>query len=229
MSIFSKSKKLNFNNLTSENECKKEKLTGNLKDHLKFITTDIFLNENSIVIDCGANIGDITSVFSRFGCKVYCFEPTEKTFNVLQKRFKKQLNVKCFKKAVHTKNENLKFYHHELSKQNEIYWSTGNSLLQEKSNVNKDDYEIVECIDFVEFINSLVLKENQIDLIKIDIEGAEVELINYIIDSGSIDNIKQIICEVHDKKYKFLSEKTNLLRQKIIDNNLSDKINLDWK
>ena len=67
MSIFSKSKKLNFNNLTSENECKKEKLTGNLKDHLKFITTDIFLNENSIVIDCGANIGDITSVFSRFG------------------------------------------------------------------------------------------------------------------------------------------------------------------
>ena len=156
MSIFSKSKKLNFNNLTSENECKKEKLTGNLKDHLKF-------------------------------------------------------------------------YHHELSKQNEIYWSTGNSLLQEKSNVNKDDYEIVECIDFVEFINSLVSKENQIDLIKIDIEGAEVELINYIIDSGSIDNIKQIICEVHDKKYKFLSEKTNLLRQKIIDNNLSDKINLDWK
>ena len=73
------------------------------------------------------------------------------------------------------------------------------------------------------------MKENQIDLIKIDIEGAEVELINYIIDSGSIDNIKQIICEVHDKKYKFLSEKTNLLRQKIIDNNLSDKINLDWK
>ncbi len=229
MSVFSKSKKLNFNNLTTENECKKEKLTGNLRDHLKFITTDIFLNENSVVIDCGANIGDITSVFSRFGCKVYSFEPTEKTFNVLQKRFKKQLNVECFKKAVHIRNENLKFYHHEFSKQNEIYWSTGNSLLQEKSNVNEDDYEIVECIDFVEFINSLVLKENQIDLVKIDIEGAEVELINYIIDSGSINNIKQIICEVHDKKYKFLSEKTNLLRQKIIDNNLSDKINLDWK
>ena len=66
------------------------------------------------------------------------------------------------------------------------------------------------------------------NLVKIDIEGAEIEVINHIIDTGTINKIRKLICEVHDKKYKFLSENTGLLRKKIKDLNLDKKINLDW-
>ena len=58
-------KKISFTNLTSENELKKTKLNGNLKnyDETSFIIPDINLNNNSIVLDIGANIGRFTSVF----------------------------------------------------------------------------------------------------------------------------------------------------------------------
>ena len=173
----------------------------------------------------GANIGDITSIFSRMNCKVYSFEPTKETFKILKNRFSKNKNVTCYNKACWNKNEKLKFYHHEWSRHNNIHWSNGNSLLVEKKNINKNDYEETEAIDISKFIFNI---PSEIDLVKIDIEGAEIEVINHIIDTGTINKIRKLICEVHDKKYKFLSENTGLLRKKIKDLNLDKKINLDW-
>ena len=214
-----------FDHLTPKNEINKPVIQDNLKNHISFLDEDIFLNENSVIIDCGANIGDITSIFAQYGAKIYSFEPTTSTFSILQNRFSKHNNVKCLKKAVWNNNENLNFYHHELSEYNEIHWSNGNSLLKEKKNVNENDYEVVEAIDIVEFIKSL---NQNIDLIKIDIEGAEIEVLNHLIDSEVISKLSKILCEVHDKKYKFLKPDTDKLREKIKRFNLSNKINLDW-
>lgn len=215
----------NFDHLTPENEINKPKINDNLRNHISFLDEDIFLNEKSIIIDCGANIGDITSIFAQYNAQVYSFEPTASTFNILQNRFSKHNNVKCFKKAIWNKNVNIPIYHHVWSKYNEIHWSNGNSLLKGKINVNENDYEIVEAIDFVEFIKLL---NKNIDLIKIDIEGAEIEVLNYLIDSGIISKVNKILCEVHDKKYKFLKSDTDRLRKKIKVLNLSNKINLEW-
>ena len=125
------------------------------------------------MVDLGANVGRFTSIFARYGCKVHSFEPTDKTFQVLCKRFENKSNVICHKKAASVKNDMVKFYHHELSNYNPVYWSDGNSLLSSKTNVNKDDYEIVECIDFSEFIFSITQSQN-VDLVKMDVEGAEL-------------------------------------------------------
>ena len=219
------SKEINFNTLTPENEESKTKLIGNLKNYIGFLKDDIFLNQNSIVIDMGANIGDITSIFARFDCKVYSFEPTKYTFDILDKRFSKNEKIKCYNKACWIKNEKIKFYHHEWSKYNSVHWSNGNSLKEDKTNINKQDFEYVEAIDISEFINNL---ETDIDLLKIDIEGAEIEVINHLIDTGIIHKIKKIVCEVHDKKYPSFKIPTNNLRKRIFRENLTKKINLDW-
>jgi FkbM family methyltransferase len=219
------SKKINYDKLSPENEKNKSKLSNNLRKHVEFLEEDIILKENSLVIDMGANIGDITSIFSRMGCVVHSFEPTKETYGVLEKRFSKNDNVFTYNKACWNKNEKLKFYHHEWCEYNKIHWSNGNSLLVKKRNVKEDDYEEVEAIDVTEFICSL---STQIDLIKIDIEGAEIEVINHIIDSGAINKVDKIICEVHDKKYDFLKTKTMFLKKKIRDKGLQNKINLEW-
>ena len=89
------STKLNFDNLNSINESKQPRLFGNLKDYheTSFIIPDIYLNEKSIVLDVGANVGSFTSIFARYNCKVYSFEPTKVTFNILLNRFKNIKNV----------------------------------------------------------------------------------------------------------------------------------------
>ena len=218
------SKKIDFSNLTSDNENKKSKLNDNLKNHFPHLSADVFLNPNSLIIDCGANIGDISSIFNRYGATVYAFEPTEITFNLLEKRFNKQNNINCIKKAVWIENTNLKFYHHEWSSFNKIHWSNGNSLLKEKKNVSENDFEIVNAIDLSEFILSF---NKNIDLVKMDIEGSEIQFINHLIDTGAINKVNMLICEVHDRKYEFLRESTNKLKKRVFDLNLHNKIYLD--
>jgi len=123
----------------------------------------------------------------------------------------------------------MKFYHHELSRYNNVYWSDGNSLLSSKTNVLENDYELVEAIDLSEFIYEITENKNKnIDFIKMDIEGAEVELINHLIDTGAISKVNYLICETHERKNTFLEEGTNKLKQKVIDQNLSNKIYFNW-
>jgi len=219
------SKNKTFEHLTSAREKQLSKLTGNLRKLYPCLKSNIFLKENDLVIDCGANVGNITSVFNRFGCIVYSFEPTSSTFEILKKRFSNIEKIKCIQKAVGAANDIKKLYHHEWSEYNKIYWSDGNSLIYEKSNVNNNDYEEVEVIDLVEFINSL---DKEIALIKIDIEGAEIELLNHLIDTGTIHKINKIICEVHDRKYPIFKEDTDKLRYKIKHLGLEHKIDLNW-
>jgi len=221
------SKNIEFKNLTSENELNLSKLKGNLKEKCKFITPDIFLDENSIIIDVGANIGKYTSLFARYNCIVYSFEPTKKTFEVLEKRFKLKDNVICYNKACGIKNKKVNLYHHELSDYNQIYWSTGNSLLKSKTNVLENNFEIVDCINFSDFVFSKTKNKN-IDLIKMDIEGFEIDLINHLIDTNAISKINYLICETHEKKNKFLLEKTALLKQKVKNKKLNNKIYFNW-
>ena len=57
------SKKKTFEHLTSAREKQLSKLTGNLRRLYPCLKNDIFLKENDIVLDCGANVGNITSVF----------------------------------------------------------------------------------------------------------------------------------------------------------------------
>ena len=222
-------KKISFTNLTSENELKKTKLNGNLKnyDETSFIIPDINLNNNSIVLDIGANIGRFTSVFFRYGCKVYSFEPTKETFNILLNRFSGINNVVLKNNACWIKETKINLYHHELSDYNEIYWSDGNSLMKDKSNVSKNNYEQVDAIDLSKFIFDIT-KEQQIDLIKMDIEGAEVDVINYLIDTKAIDKVNYLICETHEKKNNFLLEGTNLLKDKVKKLGLDNKIYFNW-
>lgn len=224
-----KSTEISFDHLTYANELKLSKLTGNLKNYKEtnFITPNIILDDSSIVLDIGANIGRFTSIFARYGCKVYSFEPTKATFNVLINRFTGINNVILKNNACWIEEMKIKLYHHELTDYNKVYWSDGNSLMKDKSNVLKNNYEEVDAIDLSKFIFDIT-KKQPIDLIKMDIEGAEVDVINHLIDTNAIKHVNYLICETHEKKNKFLLEGTNLLKEKVKRLGLDNKIYFNW-
>lgn len=177
-----------------------------------------------IVIDCGANIGKYTNMFASLGAEVFAFEPDPNAFSVLQKSTNKKSNVHIYQKAVGVKEDKLRLYFHKENKNNPIEYSQGSSLLDYKGNVDKDNFVDVEVINLGSFINSL---SKPVKIIKIDIEGAEVDLLNNLISRNVIQNIPYVFVETHDNKIPELREGMNKIRKIIIENNLNN-IRLDW-
>ena len=49
----------------------------------------MLLDQNSLIFDIGANVGEVTRIFSKTNARVIAFEPHPNAFIKLQKKFKK--------------------------------------------------------------------------------------------------------------------------------------------
>ena len=174
----------------------------------------INLKPSDIVIDCGANVGDITSCLCKSGATVYAFEPNPFAFKVLTKRFEYNENVHCIQKGVLDRDCTMNLYLHEFAEQDMVHWSTGSSLLDFKSNIQKDKYVEVDVIDICSFILTL---KSQIKLLKIDVEGVECSILRKIILTGLNEKIDNIFVETHDHKIPELKLETDNIRKQIND------------
>lgn len=177
-----------------------------------------------IAIDCGANVGDVTEVLSEAGGTVHAFEPNPHAFKKLKKRFRGREHVICHPKAVFSNHGTTNLYLHEQSPENPVKWSTGSSLLSEKSNVNSDTSVEVELLDLAEFVKSL---GQRVKILKMDVEGVEYELLERLIESGVIHQIDHVFVETHEDQMPGLGEKAEVVRQMIEHQGLT-QINLNW-
>jgi FkbM family methyltransferase len=186
----------------------------------------IEIESGDVVIDCGANIGLVTEYFFRKGAEVYAFEPNIYAFDILNKKYETTPKVTCYQKAVSTSksDKKMKLYLHEWSGINEIKYSTGCSLMSGKVNVNEKNYLLVDVVSLCDFIESL---NKPVKVLKIDIEGSEIGLLNEMIDRNIAKDIPHIFAETHEKKIPSLREETEKLKRRIENNNLPN-INLNW-
>jgi FkbM family methyltransferase len=182
------------------------------------------LKTGDIAIDCGANIGDITWKMARNGARVYAFEPNPFVFERLFKRFNKNPNITCINKAVLDENTRVKLYFHKNSYKDEVYWSTGSSVLSFKKNIDRERYCEVDAVNLVDFIENL---KSKVGVLKIDVEGAECAIINALLDFGTYENIGTVLVETHDDKIPELREETEKVRRRISSMKL-DNFLLDW-
>jgi FkbM family methyltransferase len=143
-------------------------------------TTELFkkvVKEGNVVIDLGANIGYFTLLAARIvgsKGKVYSFEPEPKNYNYLLKNIKlnNYENVIAIQKAVSDKNEKNKLFicpyesgHHTIKQHEGI-----EAYRPDTFNKRKEFIEI-ETITLDDFFEN---QEEPIDVIKMDIEGAEM-------------------------------------------------------
>jgi len=118
-------------------------------------------NSNDIVIDGGAYDGDTIEWWSKMGVSpkiIFAFDPDEINYLNLIKKYKTEKKIKPVKKGLYNKQMKLKFHGNSGS---------AGSLIRE------DGSESIEVISI-----DLFVKKNEIssiDLIKLDIEGAELK------------------------------------------------------
>lgn len=177
-----------------------------------------------VLLDLGANVGNITSRLAKTRAIVYAFEPDPVAYRILSRRFSLIDNVICFNKGVMTEPGYLELFPCKPKYSDRIQASVGSSFLAQK---NQAEFSLgkVACVSLCEFITQLNVP---IKFIKMDIEGAEVDVLNSLIDTGVHRKVYKIAVETHDEQIESLRISTDALRKKIAANDLSEKINLGW-
>ncbi len=178
---------------------------------------------NKYFIDCGAHCGEsILMSRQRFGSYIttISFEPIPYFANELQKIYKNDSNTHILNAAVWINDDVKKFY---IS--TEI--TDGSSLLGEKINDVKDEniYIEIPCVDLSTWIKNTFTEDDYV-ILKLDIEGAEYEVLNKMIEDGSIKLINELWGEWHensinDDNIKILSEN---IQKYFKENNIELKI-----
>jgi FkbM family methyltransferase len=188
----------------------------------------IDFSPGDLVIDCGANVGDISALFAVHGAAVIAYEPNIYAYKHLQNRFLNYKNVTCFQAGVYTEDSTKKLFLHENSKQNPLKYSTGCSIIEQKNNVdtnNSIDIKLVDLSRIIKQINNSYSKG--VHVLKIDIEGAECDLIEKLMDEGLLRDIPYVFVETHEQKIPFLLEKTKKMLRRAQDLDLNN-INFNW-
>lgn len=184
----------------------------------------ICLGPDDLAIDCGANVGEMTAILARDGAIVHAFEPNPHAFAALSSRFSGEPNVICHQAAVSNHDGRMWLYLHANSSQDEVFWSNGSSLLADKPNISTDRSIEVEVIDLAEFLISLGKPAR---VLKLDIEGAEIEVMNHLIDRNCLSRAQNIFVETHEAKIPSLVAPTRALQDRLAGLGATH-VRLDW-
>jgi len=163
------------------------------------------LNNQSIIIDLGSNKGVFTKqIQALYQSQCYAIEANADLYELLLEE-----KITAFNYAVTAANGPIEFY---ISTNAEA-----SSLINNFENVWGLEKKVtVEGISFQSLLKKLHLENKVIEIVKIDIEGAELELIESLNDDD-VKNIKQITIEFHDWINKALHERTVAAIKKLIN------------
>ncbi len=140
------------------------------------------LDENSMVFDLGGYEGQWTSdIFSRYCCAIHVFEPVADFANQIADRFRRNKKIRVHNYGLANENKTVRLSVNE----------DGSSAFKDGENVI--EIKLIKALDFFARHNI-----SQIDLMKINIEGGEYELLDHLIESGFIKNIRNVQVQFHD-------------------------------
>ncbi|TAJ80672.1 MAG: FkbM family methyltransferase [Gallionellaceae bacterium] len=143
---------------------------------------DYDLNGDSLVIDLGGYKGQWASdIYARFNCRVLVFEPVKSFAEKISKRFARNPKIEVFCLALGASHRQEMI----------ALGDDGTSLYRDSAKKESIQFE-----DAAVFFADHEIKN--IELLKINIEGGEYELMPRLIETGLINNIKNIQIQFHD-------------------------------
>ena len=155
-------------------------------------------------LDIGANVGYISLVLAKCvgkSGKVFSFEPDSKNFASLKRNLalNPDCNIAPIAKAVSDSHQPIRLYHAKFD-----FNAGAHSMLP--SEKHSSDFVEIEATTIDEFVTSHGLKK--VDVIKIDIEGAEMKAFNGMTET--LRNSRPLIvcelCEEHQVRAGYTTQ-----------------------
>jgi FkbM family methyltransferase len=157
---------------------------------MKFVASGLSSNQEIIIFDVGANIGQYTlelvKVFDMNKTKIFCFEPSPAAFQQLVASIRETANVFLFNTGLGEKDEKRMLY-------TDFKGSDLGSLYDLKTPFRpfaNRNAEMVEIISLENFCRENHIR--RIDFLKMDIEGHELKVLEGALNMIKSRNIKYI-------------------------------------
>jgi FkbM family methyltransferase len=163
---------------------------------LSYLYNEIFIdneyhftaeNENPYIIDCGSNIGMSIFYFKMLYPKsrILAFEPGEEAFFCLEENVRNNLlnSIKVHKAALSNKEGIIDFYFDQEN--------LGSLCMSTKQERMPKQRRSVEALLLSKHI------DEEVDFLKIDIEGAELEVVEELSNARKLSYVKQMAIEYH--------------------------------
>jgi FkbM family methyltransferase len=148
------------------------------------ILTDADLDATSVVLDVGAYVGEWGArIIERYGATVHAFEPSPNEFGEMQARLgdEPRAVLHQYGLAGGTRTATLALD------------GPGSSVHGGPATFGTAD---VELRDVVATLDDLGLQE--VDLLKVNIEGGEYELFDRLIEAGALGRFRQVSIQFHE-------------------------------
>ena len=158
-----------------------------------------------IVVDVGAHIGLYSLIAAKRvgpGGKVIAIEPDPENFKILRKNIllNRSKNIEALECAAYSAREKLKLFLPELEQGRTIF----NTVMQDRAKTSINFLE-VEANTLDNILESKNITE--VNWIKIDVEGAELEVLKGAVNTLSSNRDLTLLVEVHgDANYKPILE-----------------------
>ncbi|MCB1704489.1 MAG: FkbM family methyltransferase [Halioglobus sp.] len=153
----------------------------------KHILHDADINADSVVIDVGAFTGVWTKhIVDRYDPVIYAFEPNPNSFRQLQRKMAGNPKVQAMPYGLGDEDVTVEFTLKGL----------GSSMCDERSAHSDTPRTQVEIAAIDRVWDELQL--GQVDLMKINIEGAEFPLLDKMIEAGLLNQVDCYMIQFHE-------------------------------
>jgi len=182
------------------------------------------LGPGDTAIDLGANAGEFTRPMAETGARVFAFEPDPHALDRLGQVAAAYPNVTVIPAAAGTEDGQATLYRTADFDRAPDRRSKSSSIYAEKRNVDAERALTIEIRDFPAFLDRL---DTEIALIKIDIEGAEVALLEALLPHPAAARIGEIYVETHERRLPHLAARTRALKARTAGCD-RPRVNWDW-
>lgn len=189
------------------------------------------LEPGDVVFDCGANVGDVTAPLAETGATVHAFEPDPYAFGQLSKRVAGMENVILHNVAVGVTAGSVQLMRAANFDDNPKGGSVKSTVIPGGRNINEAAGATidVQMIALPEMIRAEAARAGgRIAFLKMDIEGAELDLLEHMQAENLFDLVGLTVAETHENKFRDLRPRFAALREAVAEHHPVTRVNLDW-
>lgn len=188
------------------------------------------LKPGDVVFDCGANVGAVTGPLAETGATVHAFEPDPFAFEELSKRIKGMDNVVLHNVAVGVTAGTVQLMRAANFDDNPMGGSVKSTVIAGGRNIDESEGATIEVamIALPDMIREVAGQAGRVAFLKMDIEGAELDLLEHMQAHGLFDLVGLTVAETHENKFRDLRPRFAALREAVAAQYPVTRVNLDW-